>query len=190
MAKHNNTRRGFSVIELVVVLTILVLLAGVLVPIVSGELSSARITRAQTDMKTVADAFARYKSHTGAWPANDAWNPNKTTDEPLEGFACLYVNTHNKSGWAGPYLNTGVKGPDGAWALAHDFGQGNKKGLMDPWGNPYRVYVFGRNGSMGPGGGLVFLSAGDNGIVDTNKDRITSGEATGDDIVQIVTRRL
>ena len=181
--------RGFTLIEAVVIVTILVLLAGVLIPIVSNELSSARTTRAQTDMKILAEAFNRYFAHTGSWPSNSVWNPNNTSSEALQGLPCLYTNVYNRPGWAGPYLNTGVKNADSSWSVASTTNPSNR-GLVDPWGNSYRVLYFGRNGVMGPGGGIVLVCGGENGAVDTRNEQLLNGEAANDDLVQVVTRRL
>jgi type II secretory pathway pseudopilin PulG len=183
------TARGFTIIEAVVIVTILVLLAGVLIPIVSSELSSARGLRAQTDMKIVAEAFNRYFAHTATWPSNFAWDPNQTRAEPLQGLPCLYTNVYDRAGWAGPYMSTGVKEAQSTWSIATSAKQANQ-GTIDPWGNCYRVYYFARNGAMGPAGGIVLLSAGENGSVDTSAEQLLNGESAGDDLVQVVTRRL
>lgn len=179
---------GFTLIEVVVVVTILVLLAGVLVPIVSNELSKARTARAQTDMKAVGDAFSRYYAHTGSWPSNNVWNPNLTQNEALLGFPCLYTNTFTKAGWAGPYLNTGIRS-SGTWSVAVSSNSGFR-GLIDPWSRTYQVYVFAKNSSMGVGGGIAMVCFGENGVLNSSNSQIANGEASGDDAVQIVTRRL
>jgi general secretion pathway protein G len=189
LTQHNSRNKGFTLIEVVVVVTILVLLAGVLVPIVSNEVSTARNTRAQTDLKAAAEGFTRYFAHTGAWPSQGAWDASKSSKGDLTGYTCLYENVHKRKGWSGPYLNTGVKDGSGAWSIAVADAAGNR-GLVDPWGNVYKIYVYGRNADMGPGGGMVMLSAGENGVVDTKKEQITAGEAKGDDVLQVVTRRL
>lgn len=181
--------RGFTLIELVVVVTILVMLAGVLVPIVSNELSKARVSRAQTDLKALGDSFSRYYAHTSVWPANATFNPASTSNEPVLSFPCLYANTFNLKGWAGPYLNTGMKNGS-TWLVASSVAGSGIKGLCDPWGRNYRIYYYGRNGSMGPGGGIVLLCTGENGTVNTSTAQLCDGEAGGDDVVQVVTRRL
>ncbi|MFN0205759.1 MAG: prepilin-type N-terminal cleavage/methylation domain-containing protein [Planctomycetota bacterium] len=179
---------GFTLIEVVVVVTILVLLAGVLVPIVSNELSKARTARAQTDMKAVGDAYSRYYAHTGIWPSNGTWNPNLTQNEDLVGLPCLYTNVFNKAGWAGPYLNTGIRSGS-TWSVAV-ISNSIVRGMADPWGRPYRVYVFAKNGSMGVGGGIVIVCNGENGTLNSSTAQLANGEAAGDDVVQVVTRRL
>jgi type II secretory pathway pseudopilin PulG len=189
LTSRNAPRRGFTLVDTVVVVAILVLVAGVVVPIVGNELSTARLTRAQTDLKAVAEGFTRYFAHTGWWPSEEAWDPSRSSRGELTGYACLYENSHHRKGWSGPYLNTGVKEAGGAWSIAVASAEGNR-GLVDPWGRVYKVHVYSRNGDMGPGGGMVLLSAGENGVLDTKKEQIVAGEAKGDDVLQVVTRRL
>ncbi|MBI3820000.1 MAG: prepilin-type N-terminal cleavage/methylation domain-containing protein [Planctomycetes bacterium] len=191
MKKSIQLRRGFTLVEVVVVVTILVLLAGVLVPIVSNELSKARSARAGTDMKATSDAFTHFYSHTGQWPTTGAaFNASTTSSGPLTGYPCLFTNTFNYKGWAGPYLNTGVRAPGAAaWQIAIVSGA-TARGLVDPWGRAYQIFYYGRAGSMGAAGGIVLICVGENGVLDTSTTQMCDGEAGGDDTVQIVTRRL
>ena len=179
------SRNGFTLIEAAVIVTILVLLAGVVVPIVSHHVGEARTTRAQADMKIVSDAFHRYLSHTGAWPTSESGR-----GEELVGFACLYQNTGSRKGWNGPYMSLGVRAGS-SWAIATPAdGSGPAAGLVDPWGRTYRLYRFPAGDAMGDGGGMVLLSAGENGTVDTPREQIAEGAAGGDDVVFVVARRL
>src|SRR2546428_14094274 len=60
--------KGFTLIELAVVLAIIAVLAAVLTPMVTGYLDQARVTRAQADVRTIADAVKLYRRDTGQWP--------------------------------------------------------------------------------------------------------------------------
>lgn len=181
---------AFTLIEVVVVVSILVLLAGVLVPIVSGEISKARSSRAQTDMKALADSFSRYFAHTGAWPGDvAAFNPTVDTNGNVAQFSCLYSNVFNTKGWSGPYLNSGFRSAGNQWVVASIAAAG-PQGTCDPWGRFYQYYTYRRNGGMGVGGGIVFVCVGENGQLESSRAQMANGIAGGDDIVQIVTRRL
>src|SRR5262250_2527714 len=70
--------RGFTLIELAVVLAIIAVLAAVLTPMVTGYLDQARTARAQADVRTIADAIKLYRRDTGRWPIynNAAAVPN------------------------------------------------------------------------------------------------------------------
>ena len=65
----NHLKKGFTLIELVVVIAILAILAGVLVPRVSNHMAAARDARRLIDVKTVREAVERYYLDTGAYPA-------------------------------------------------------------------------------------------------------------------------
>lgn len=188
------TEAAFSLIELIVVVAILLLLAGVLVPLVTKELDAARMARAQTDLKTAADAFNRYYSHTSTWPGNSNATPKQfaasSTSGNLTGYACLYTNAFNRKGWNGPYLNSGVSN-GGTWTIA-TAGSGTTaaKGLVDPWGNLYRVYTYAKGTAIGAGGGIVLHCAGPNLQFEMNANQCATGTMVGDDLIQIVTRGL
>ena len=63
---------GFSVMELIVAIAILAILAGTLVPVVSGKLAAARDARRLTDLKTVVGAVECYLLDKGSLPDGDA----------------------------------------------------------------------------------------------------------------------
>ncbi|MCC7015127.1 MAG: prepilin-type N-terminal cleavage/methylation domain-containing protein [Planctomycetes bacterium] len=64
-----NRRAGFTLIELIVVVLILAVLAGVLVPRVSNRLASARDTRRMEDITALRDAIEQYFLDEGSYPA-------------------------------------------------------------------------------------------------------------------------
>lgn len=178
--------RGFSLVELVVVLAILTLLAGVAVPIVSSQLDRANVARAKSDLAVLAGAFVQHRSDTSYWPANTNTTTVTTSAESLEDFACLYANTWSRGGWSGPYLNEGIAAPAAALHLAD---AASDQGLVDPWGNAYQVFWF-ASGYSGSLGGVVFVCGGKDGVAQTTAPQAFAGAAQGDDLVYVVSRRL
>lgn len=74
MSKRIHNRKGFTLIELIVVIAILGILAAVLIPRFTGFTEKARATEALVDAKQIATALDSYYAENDAWPADDAAN--------------------------------------------------------------------------------------------------------------------
>src|SRR5581483_3230627 len=128
--------KGFTLIELAVVLAIIAVLAAVLTPMVTGYLDQARTARAQADVRTIADAIKLYNRDTGRWPiyetsaantsdtaaANDIGTANGNAPSTTGTWGALgttslelYLNNDKttvgtsafpKAGFRGPYIGT------------------------------------------------------------------------------------
>jgi general secretion pathway protein G len=78
--------------EMLVVVAIIVLLAAMAVPIVTGRLEQARLDRAKVDSQTIAEAAQMYQLRYGQFPATlaDLTVPGSDGTKPyLEGKALL-----------------------------------------------------------------------------------------------------
>ena len=62
-------QRGFSLLELVVVISVIALLAGALIPRVSNRMAAARDARRLQDIQVVRGALEQYYEDTGGYPA-------------------------------------------------------------------------------------------------------------------------
>ena len=63
-------RRGFTIIELVMVVAILGILLGIVTTAASGAIKQARIRKADACCKVVQAAFETYYAQKGEWPGN------------------------------------------------------------------------------------------------------------------------
>jgi prepilin-type N-terminal cleavage/methylation domain-containing protein len=168
------SRRGFTLVEMIVVIAILVSVAGILIPVVSSQLEDARRGRALGDMRRIAAGINRYVKDTGAFPIGDAahtpfhWlfgagelpRSNVFDDGPsttLQRF--LSRNDFGGSKWRGPYVS--------------DVG-------ADPWGHAYLVNV---QGYFEARENVLIVCAGPDGEVDTATDATI---AAADDIMILI----
>ncbi len=68
MSNKELNNKGFTLIELAVVLAIIAILAAVLTPMVTGYIDQARETRAQSDVRAIATAILGYQRDTSRFP--------------------------------------------------------------------------------------------------------------------------
>lgn len=99
--------RGFTLIEMLLVIVIIGILAGALATSLSGRSEDARIARAKSDLTgTLSMALDMFDQDCGRYP---------TADEGLK----VLVNGGNINGWKGPYLKSDLK-PD-PWGNAYNY---------------------------------------------------------------------
>ncbi|MCK6446469.1 MAG: hypothetical protein L6Q99_08775 [Planctomycetes bacterium] len=182
-----SSRSAFSLFELVAAIAVILVLAGVVAPAVGGKLESARRARARADLEQVSDAFNCYRNDTGIWPANVSFDASATTSSTLVGYACFYARPNGVERWHGPYLEVGW--PTETPSAVARISGGESGGLLDPWGRPYVVHVLERGYAMSHGAIALVCNGADGGL-DSTPLELLGGQAGGDDIVLLVTRKL
>ena len=97
--------RGFTLLELLVVIVIIGLLAGLVAPRYFDQVSksNAKIARAQID--SLEKALDQYRLDVGAYPTTE------------QGLASLNTKPQNLEKWAGPYLKKAV--PPDPWGARY-----------------------------------------------------------------------
>lgn len=68
--KRNSKRAGFTLVELLLVVTILGVLAGIAVMNLGGAGEEARIRATQSDIATIQQAVTTYEIRTGKYPSS------------------------------------------------------------------------------------------------------------------------
>ena len=73
-------RKGFTLIEVVVVVAIIALLAGILTPLIFRYIDEANETRALGDCRNISTALLLFHKDTGTWPYYDRPNSDPKYD--------------------------------------------------------------------------------------------------------------
>ena len=108
-------QRGFTLIELMVVLAIIGILAALVVPSVLGRADDARVTAARTDVGNLAQALKLYKLDNQRFPTAEQGLQAlvvKPSAEPVPTNWKSYLDKLPPDPWGRPYqyLNPGLKG--------------------------------------------------------------------------------
>lgn len=117
--------RGFTLIELMVVLAIIGVLAALIVPNVLGRADEARVTAARTDVGNLMQALKLYRLDNQRYPSNEQGLQAliaRPTAEPVPANWKPYLEKLPRDPWGRPYqyLNPGLKGEVDVLSLGAD----------------------------------------------------------------------
>src|SRR6059036_3097393 len=100
-------QRGFTLIELMIVVAIIGILAAIGVPLYANMQARARIAKAQADIRGLASAVSIYTAHMGTLPS------------VLGLLTAIATSPQNIT--AGPFMATIPTPPSTAWGAAYNF---------------------------------------------------------------------
>lgn len=123
---------GFTLIEMLVVLVIIGLLAGLVGPKLFGKVDSSRVLTAQTQVKMLKGALESMRLDIGRFP---------TTEEGLALLNASPKDEKIRSRWRGPYLEDDV--PLDPWGMPYQYS------VPGSSAQPFALYSFGADGKRG-----------------------------------------
>jgi len=93
--QHIQVSRGFTLVEMLLVLVILATLAAIVYPKISGRTEQAKNTAAQTQIANIEQALDQFEVDNGYYPKSGSLN-------------ALLEAPGDASNWRGPYLKKAV----------------------------------------------------------------------------------
>jgi len=136
---ERKAERGFTLLELLVVLAILGLLIGLVAPAALRQLGSAKEKIAHQSIERLVTVLEMYKLDVGNFPSTD------------QGLQALINKPPGVNRWSGPYLK-GEKLPEDPWGRAYVYRSPSQRP-----GHEFDLYSLGPTGQTG--------GTGDNSVI-------------------------
>jgi general secretion pathway protein G len=130
---------GFTLIEILVVITIIGLLMSLVGPRVLNYLSESKVKAATIQIQSFASSLDLYYLDLGRYPST------------TEGLAALVRRPGGETGWNGPYLRTGSV-PNDPWGHPYKYRSPSEHG-------PYEIVSLGSSGKEGGTGTAVAITS-------------------------------
>lgn len=122
------SQRGFTLLELLVVMVIIGLLAGYVAPKFFAHIGKSEVKVARAQIDSLEKALDAYRLDMGAYPNTE------------QGLAALVQRPANEARWAGPYLKKGL--PSDPWGRPYQYRQPGEHGDFD-------LLSYGKDGQAG-----------------------------------------
>ena len=118
MGINNKQESGFTLLELLVVLGIIALLAGIVGPQVMKHMGASKTKAARVQVEDLSAALDMYKLDVGKYPTTE------------QGLAALVEKPATSKRWNGPYLRKS-KVPQDPWVTDYHYASPGQHGKFD-----------------------------------------------------------
>jgi prepilin-type N-terminal cleavage/methylation domain-containing protein len=134
--------RGFTLVEMLVVIAIIATLAGILLPVVGNVKKKAKIAQAGTEVRSLAAAITAYQAQNGIFPcsAADAAGGNDITYTNNSDIITILLDAdagvnagHVRNPQKQVFLNGKMVSGTSQSGIGPDYN------FRDPWGRPYII---------------------------------------------------
>lgn len=133
VAPHRAHRqRGFTLLEMLVVLVIIGLIASLVGPRLFAKVDSSKVQVADTQVRMLRGAVESFRLDVGRMPS---------AEEGLEVLTRAPSDDKGGSRWRGPYLDEGL--PKDPWGNSYQYSIPGADGM------PFALYSFGADGQRG-----------------------------------------
>ena len=120
--------RGFTLLELLVVMVIIGLLAGYVGPKYFAQIGKSEVKSTRAQIDALEKALDQYRLDTGRYPSTE------------QGLSALMVQPSGETKWQGPYLKKAV--PQDPWGKPYQYKFPGEHSEFD-------LYSFGKDGQPG-----------------------------------------
>ena len=114
---HPARRRGFTLLELLVVMVIIGLLAGYVGPKFFGQIGKSEVKAAKAQIDALQKSLDQYRLDVGRYPSTE------------QGLAVLVTKPADEPKWQGPYLSKAV--PKDPWGNDYQYRSPGEHGEYD-----------------------------------------------------------
>jgi general secretion pathway protein G len=116
--RRRNCERGFTLVEIMVVITIIALIMAIVGPRVLTYLTESKVKAAKIQIESLASSLDLYFLDNGRYPSSS------------EGLKALVVRPPSATFWNGPYLK-GDSVPDDPWGRSYVYRFPGQHGAYD-----------------------------------------------------------